>query len=100
MRDRPCTSCTRWESTTEEETSTLLGTRGAGKAKGNVRQFPMAEMVAISLALVCQAYVVSSLFPYVGFLVQDLLQLSSRNAAGECMSVVVSRTFALVCCSF
>lgn len=45
--------------------------------------FPWAPMVAISTGLVAHSYALSSLFPYVGYMVQHLGVTDDKDEAGK-----------------
>ena len=48
--------------------------------------FPYTSMLALSLALLAHGYALTSLFPYVGYMVGHLGATENKDAAGKLLS--------------
>lgn len=51
--------------------------------ESGVGDFPARMVAILSLCMTLNIYTLVSLFPYVGFMVQDLLGLETTNESGE-----------------
>lgn len=52
-------------------------------ADGGLKKFPTRAVVILALAMTINSYTMVSLFPYVGMMVKELLNLESTNEVGE-----------------
>ncbi|CAM9514082.1 unnamed protein product [Discosporangium mesarthrocarpum] len=60
------------------------------KREENSTPFPWVPMMAISLALLSHSFAISSLFPYVGYMVQDLGMAKTKDEAGYYAGYIAS----------
>ena len=58
-------------------------------ADGEMTTFATRAVVILALANTVNAYAMVSLFPYVGMMVKDILDLQSTNEAGERTNLVL-----------
>ena len=57
-----------------------------GPGQSEPRAFPKRAVLILCLGMLVNSYTLSSLFPYVGVMVKDLLDLETINEAGGCNS--------------
>lgn len=57
----------------------------AGTIHTTATPFPWPPMLAIAVGLVSHAYALTSLFPYVGYMVQSLGVTDDKDEAGQSM---------------
>lgn len=56
----------------------------SGRGQSEPGAFPKREVLILCLGMLANSYNLSSLFPYVGMMVKDLLNLETVNEAGGC----------------
>lgn len=57
-----------------------------GRGQSEPGTFPKRGVLILCLGMLANSYTLSSLFPYVGVMVKDLLNLETINEAGGCSS--------------